>query len=493
MATRVIERTERDHPDALRRAHDGLVTEDEVAPGRFVQRRGPFEHYERTLTPDGDGLHQHVEYRLVIPWFGWLFAWPLRRHLARPRSASPWWAPPDRLDARQVNILGLLAAASLSATFANTLFTQTAHFAADRFGVDNTGLGWGGVVVRLGVVITLPLAALADHAGRRRMLVVTAWVTPLACVLGALAPSFWVLVATQTLARPVGLAMALIVGIIAAEEVPRSSRAWAISVIALAGGLGAGVAVGALRLGDVGADGWRLVYLISLVWVPVALSLQRHLPETHRFIARHPGPQTLPRARFAAIAAVALTSNLFIAPVSFFQNRYLEDIRGYSGGGIALFVLTTATPAGIGMMIGGWIADRWGRRVVILVCTPISTALLVGTYRYPGAGMWALALVGGIIAAVVYPAYQVYRAELFATGARGRANGWLMGISLGGGSIGLVIAGRLIDRGWSFASTMGLLAIGQIVAAIIAFVGYPESAHLELETLNPEDRASADA
>jgi uncharacterized membrane protein required for colicin V production len=31
------------------------------------------------------------------------------------------------------------------------------------------------------------------------------------------------------------------------------------------------------------------------------------------------------------------------------------------------------------------------------------------------------------------------------------------------------------------------MAIGQIVAALLAYRYYPESAHLELEQLNPED------
>lgn len=473
--------------DAALQPRCDLLVEQQIEPGSFVQADGPFQHYTRQVTASDGVVRQRISYRITIPWFGWVFWLPIRHALRRPGQKMPWWAPPDRLTPRQVKVLGLLAAASLSATFSNTLFTQTAHFAADRFGISNTGLGWGGVIVRLGVVITLPLAMLADRAGRRRMLVITAWITPIVCALGAAAPSFWTLVATQTIGRPVGLAMALLVAVVAAEEVPRNSRAWTISVIALAGGLGAGVAVAALRLADLGPDGWRLVYVISLVWVPVAVSLTRHLPETIRFQARHATGQRLPMRRFGVIAAVAISSNLFIAPASFFQNRYLEDWRGYTGGGIALFTLMTATPASIGLIVGGRIADTFGRRTVILVCTPLSTALLVLTYSLPGAAMWGLALCGGILAGVAYPAFQVYRAELFATGSRGRANGWLTAISLAGGSVGLVIAGQLIDRGWSFGSTMALLAIGQVIAAVIAYLWYPETAHLELEQLNPQD------
>src|SRR6185312_7085956 len=234
-------------------------------------------------------------------------------------------------------LLGLLAAASLSAAFANTLFTQTVNFAADSFGIDKTGQGVGGVIVRLGVVITLPFAFAADRLGRRRMIVLTAWLAPLFCLLGAAAPSFWALVGTQTVGRPLGLALALLIGVVAAEEMPRSSRAYALSVLAMASGLGAGVAVIALRLADLGSDGWRLIYVLSAVWFVAAWDLQRGLPETERFEAHramvaaagetvHRG---LHRGRLAVICVVAVAANLFIAPASFFQNRYLDDVRHY--------------------------------------------------------------------------------------------------------------------------------------------------------------------
>jgi len=283
----------------------------------------------------------------VIPWFGWLFALPVRNTLRhRPADQSvPWWSPPDRLEPRHAAILGLLAAASMSAAFTNTLFTQTASFAADGFSIDERAQAVGGVIVRLGVVIAIPFAMLADRRGRRQIIIVTAWVSPLWCALGAIAPNFWVLVATQTVARPVGLALALLIGVVASEEMPRSSRAYALSVLALAGGLGAGVAVIALRLADIGQNGWRLIYLLSLVWLLPAYSLTRQLPETHRFQQRHKIAPPLDRSRFVIISVVAIAANLFVAPASFFQNRYLDDVRGYTGGGIALFTLCTATPA----------------------------------------------------------------------------------------------------------------------------------------------------
>jgi MFS family permease len=475
------------------RPRDDLVGEvvesSEGSTTTFAQHEGPFTSYERTVVDSAGAVEETIRYRIVIPWFGWLFALPVRNTLRRrPHDdAVPWWSPPDRLTQRNVATLGLLAAASMAAAFANTLFTQTASFAADGFGIDERAQGLGGVIVRLGVVIAIPFALLADRRGRRKMIVVTAWVAPVWCALGAVAPNFWVLVGTQTIGRPVGLALALLIGVVAAEEMPRSSRAYALSVLALAGGLGAGVAVASLRLADLGRDGWRLVYLLSVIWLLPAYSLARHLPETHRFEQRHVIAPHLDRRRFAIISIVAISANLFVAPASFFQNRYLDDVRGYTGGGIALFTLCTATPASLGLIVGGRIAEMVGRRAVLAICMPISTLLIVGMFSSSGPTMWLLTLAGGLLAGAAYPAFTVYRTELFPTGNRGRANGYVTALSLAGSSIGLLLVGALVHRGWSYGESMLVVSFGQLLAAVVAYIGYPETAHLELEQINPQD------
>jgi MFS family permease len=225
--------------------------------------------------------------------------------------------------------------------------------------------------------------------------------------------------------------------------------------------------------------------------VLVAVSVGRRLQETRRFVARHPDRPPMPRRRLAIVAMVAVTSNLFIAPASFFQNRYLDDVRGLGAAGIAIFTLSTATPAGIGLVVGGRLADTFGRRLVMGVSLPLSTVLLAATFAVSGPAMWATAISGGIFAGIAYPAMQVYRAELFPTGSRGTANGLLTAVSLAGGSIGLLAVGGLRNAGWSYATAIGLMGIGQLIATVIAVGGYPETAHLELEEINPGDSLPA--
>ncbi|MBI4883164.1 MAG: MFS transporter [Actinobacteria bacterium] len=457
----------------------------------FVQERGPFTHYQREVETEADGtVRETTRYQLNIPWFGWVFALPMRRAIRnrrRPNAPQTWWLPPDRLNERQVRTLALLAVASSAAAFANTLFTQTANFAADSFGVGDQGQGFGGAAVRVGVLIALPFAVLADRIGRRRTIVLLSWLAPIFCAVGAAAPSFPVLVASQTVARPLGIALAMLAVVAAAEDMPRNSRAFAISLLAMASGLGAGVAVASLRLTDLGDEGWRYVYLVSLMWLPVAVSLARRLDETRRYQTVHPIAPRLNRRRLLLIASVAMASNLFVAPASFFQNRYLEDIRGYSGGGIALFTLATGTPASIGLIVGGKLADVVGRRLLILLCTPLSTACIVAAFFVDGPLMWTMALIGGFAAGMAYPAFAVYRAEMFPTGNRGIANGLITATALLSGSLGILLVGYVRDRGVSFGAVLAVIAIGQLIAAYIAYRHYPETAHLELEQLNPGD------
>lgn len=507
-----LERTWNDDPSVvgwLNAPRADLVSErrtdtvDGVAV--FVQDDGPFTAYRRSVTMQRDGTdrcwRETIDYRMEIPWFAWMFSWFVRRHF-NGRSPGPEplrqpaWAPPDRLTVRQVHVLGLLAAASLTSAFVNTLFTQTVAFASDDFGIGDWGRGVAGTVVRLGILFGLPAAFLADRIGRRRVVVVLAWAAPIIASLGALAPNFSILVGTQTISRPLGLALDLLIAVIAAEEMPRSSRAYAVSILAMANGLGASVAVIALPLADIGASGWRLVYVLALVWLVVALDLTRRLPETRRF-ERHrtatyetatSSDRRRGRQRLAIQMAVAFCGNLLLSPASYFQNSFLKEERGFSAGMVSIFTLVTATPAVIGLVAGGRVADRRGRRRMAAGCVPVGAVFIALSFQFQATWMWTAAIAGAIVAAAAYPSLAVYRTELFPTANRGRAAYLILASALIGGSISLLLTGALLDAGWSYGTVMTALVIGPALVSVIVLTTYPETAHRELEELNPEDR-----
>jgi MFS family permease len=500
---RTISREWPDDPgvvQTLERPRDDLVLESRDGDGVYRQQLGPFLAYRRTLTSDPARrvVRETTTFRYSIPWFAWLFAFPVRwalprrgtpptRPPAQHATKTPWWAPPDRLDPRTLTVLGLLAAASMSSAFVNTLFTQTVNFAADDFGVGDQGVGIAGSVVRAGIIFVLPVAAFADRAGRRKMVTAMAVAAPLVSAAGALAPTFPVLVATQAIGRPLGLALDFLIAVVAAEEMPRNSRAYAVSILAMASGLGAGLAVIALPLADLSPGSWRLVYLVALVWLVVAVDIARRLPETRRFERPHVVAPRLDRRRFGVLAAVALLTNLFVAPASLFQNGYLKDVRGFNATTIAIFTLVTATPAGVGLILGGRVADIRGRKVLIATVLPLATVMGVVAFAVGGPVMWTATFLAGTLGGVTYPALAVYRTELFPTGNRGRAAGLLTATALLGGIGGLLVMGTLLDRDWSHGRVMGLLACAQLAVIVVVLRWYPETAHQELEALNPED------
>jgi len=442
----------------------------------FLQKTGPCVEYQRSVeipAATNEDAVEYTQWSLDIPWFGWIFRPLISRHMKHRhhKDRHPWWAPPQTFTAHETLVLALLAAASMVAAFINTLFTQTVAFAADEFGVTTTGQGVAAAIVRVGIVLAIPLAILGDRVG---------------------------LVATQTIARPIGLALDVAVLVIVIEEMPKHGRAYGLSVLALASGFGAGIAVAALPIADLGTSAWRLIYLVALIWVVVALSLRRRLTETPRFIAHHTEPKssrrdtsrktgsTAPRT-LLMVGAVAFIVNIFVATASIFQNRYLKDVRDYSATMVALFTLSTSLPGALGLIIGGKIADIKGRRRVAALCIPLGAALIGLSFLLSSVGMWLGAIAGGVVGALAYPALAVYRGELFPTGNRTTSSFLITVAALLGGSIGLVAGGILIDAGWSYGTVMLSFASISLVASLLILAYYPETANKDLEELNPQD------
>ena len=388
-------------------------------------------------------------------------------------------------------VLWLLALASIPFAFVNTLFTQTVSFAADDFGRTDSAIGVGAAITRWGVIIVPPIALFADRIGRRTMLVAAAWAAPLSAASGALAPNFEWLVVSQSLARPLALVINVLILVILTEEMSRETRARSVGLVAIASSVGAGVAVAALPLADTSDAGWRWLYLLSLIWLPVAFVLQRQLRETQRFTRVQTFTDSMPVARvsrsrlFTQIAAAFLIS-VFIASASVYFVNYLRDERNYNALMVSIFTIVTAMPAGFGLIIGGRIADRRGRRQVGAFSLAIGTLLVVVAFATAGPTMWISQLIGGFFLGISFPALSVYRGEMFPTAHRSAGAATVTACGLIGGSLGLIAAGQLLARGWSYGEVMATLALAPILVMVLVLTKFPETVHRELEDITPD-------
>lgn len=485
---------------ALATPRDDLVAETAGAdPHSFDLAQGPFDHYRRHLevTPVADGRYEvteQIDYHLAVPVWRVLLAWPVRRVLRRPpRDAMPWWAPPDRFDARAARVVASLCSMSVLAGYLGSLLSQTISPAADEFGVSNTTQGDVVALTRIGVFIAIGVTVAADRRGRRPLLLVAATVSCVLAVATAVTPSVWAYGATQTVSRGLATAMAVLIGVVAAEETPARSRAYVVSVLALCAGLGSGMVLWFLPLADVAVWGWRLLFVVPALGVAAVALVARTLPETRRFEVSVPlTPRPLARDRLVLLATVALFASAFAAPASNFMNDFLREDRGFSNTDVTVFQLLVNTPVGIGVLIGGRLADLRGRRVVGAVAFIVGAAAVTARYNTDGTTMWLVAVVGSVVGAAAVPALGVYSFELFGTSRRAQSNGYVTLAGVTGSAAALVFAGRAADS-FGFGATFQLLLVAPAVVAVLVLTRYPETAGLELEDINPDDRAPADA
>ncbi len=505
---RVVQRTLIDdtHLSVLLQPRTDVVTERRLdgvdsEAGRFGPADGPFDHYLRTVVVHGtdpDGRHDTEEvtdFHLAVPIWGLLFVGLFKRAVRRrgvhgEAAAGPrFWEPPDRLDVRAATVLGLLCSVALVAGYLGTVLTQTVTFAAEQFGDDQTAQSATLAAVRVGVLGSLVLVALADRWGRRRLLLGTAVAGCLATSLGAVAPNLIALGLTQAVSRGFATAVVVLLTVVAAEEMPAGARAYAVSVMTLTGALGAGMAVWLLPVADLGPGAWRMLYVLPLVYLPLLAYVGKRLPESRRFEASHvEAPVAGHGGRLRLLAATFFLTSVFSQPASQLQNEFLRHDRGFSATTISLFILVTSTPGFLGIVIGGRLADTRGRRVVASVAVSVGALATVASFLSHGWLLWAWAAVGVLFGAAAVPSLGVYGPELFPTSLRGRANGVIQLVAVAGSSLGLLAAGVMAGH-IGLGRAMAVLVIAPLLVGALVLVALPETAHLELEVLNPEDRS----
>ena len=222
------------------------------------------------------------------------------------------------------------------------------------------------------------------------------------------------------------------------------------------------------------------------------MSLAGGVPESRRYELPHAERAPLPGRRFLLLAASAFLYNLLIAPTTFYENRYLKDVRGYSATLIAVFTLVTGTPGAIGVLVGGRLADVKGRRAGRHDGPDRRRrrqrhGLLVA--RAPGCG--AAKLVTTILAGMAVPALGVYAAELFPTSRRGRRQRLdlgpvdrRLGRRAAAGRASSSTRARPTGRWWRSSPS------GRSSTPRWSSFAYPETARRTLDDINPEDRTA---
>lgn len=503
-----------DEVDELLRPRDDIVLETpaETLGGshRFELAEGPFTSYSRLVEVSpatgpqasqarsstggiapGHQVTETVEWRLAVPWFGPAFNVAVRHAMRTGRTGDgtqPIWAPPRRFTPRAATVMAMLAAAAMLSGYLANAPSELHTYAADEFGADQAAQGMLGAVVRIGTLLAIGVSVLADRHGRRRIVAGAMGAGIAASALAALAPSMVWLGAFLLIGRTANAALGATVVVMALEEIPAGCRAWCLSVLAMSAALGAGVVVWLQPISDLAPWAWRLLFAFPLVALTAARPLLRRLPESRRFETRGRNAVLSGYWRpIALLGAIYLAFGLFLGPIDWFRNEYLRDEHGFSAALVSLFVLGTATPAGLAVYAAGRLADSRGRRIILAVASVAGLGSLVAMFNVSGAALWLAALIGAMLSAGLLPALGVYRGELFPTALRARAATIIGAMGVVGAAIGVGAAGWLRTVWGSFGEVIALLWVGPLLAAAVAVAWLTEHSRQELEELHPAD------
>ena len=156
----------------------------------------------------------------------------------------------------------------------------------------------------------------------------------------------------------------------------------------------------------------------------------------------------LPRGRTAwtmAILIVLLFSKFFyVASLNTFYTFYTIETFGVSVPTAQILLFLFLGAFAVGVMVGGPIGDRVGRKRVIWFSI---LGVLPFTLALPYAGLWgtaALTVVIGLILASASSAILVYAQELL-PGRVGLVAGIFFGFAFGLGGLGAALLGQLVD------------------------------------------------
>jgi MFS family permease len=395
--------------------------------------------------------------------------------------------------------LATAAAAVAVVAFTAALVGQMGGPISNAFDASDSQFSNALAITRLGALIAFVGIAFADRGGRRRSILIGVAGSAVMCGISAFSPNLVFFTAAQVLQRAFLIMTATVAGVAVVEEAPEGARAYATSMLALAGGFGFSISVIMLPLADLGRQAWRIPYVFGAFTIFLAAPIARRLVETTRYSALasrtdvHRGRVRDIRNegygnRFLLLAAIALLLNVFSAPSSQLTNKYLTEVHNYSNSGIALFrTVTTGIPGLFGLVLGGRLAEAQGRRSVAAVALAIATASQMVFFLGGGALLWVMSGTSIIAAGAGGIALGTLGVELFPTETRSTSNGLLGVIGVLGSVVGFVLVGTLSHTDGTIGRAIALCGIGSLFAALVLVPLLPESRAQQLDDVSPTD------
>lgn len=392
--------------------------------------------------------------------------------------------PKPRITSAARRIVFLTAIIGFISAYAASQMSHTLPFARISLDLTEGEMSTIFAGVRAVSLVGVVFSMIADRSGRRRPLLGAFALVCLASLMTAFVPSLTAYVVSQSLVRVGVVAVAAISIVIIAEEVPAGLRALALGFYGLAGSMGVGLGLILLPIAEGTDNAWRLLFGLASLGLLAFPLLNRFLPESRAFAPAPAFPFTKALGmglgkHFWPLAGVSFFVAAFSSPAfDFVLERLINDLDWDTGA--ARFLLIVFSGVGtIGLLVGGRLADRIGRRPTSAIALAVGLVGGIGFYTLDSGWFLALSIfLSTLGATMLTPSLAAQRAELFPTRLRATAGGWITNIAILGSIAGFLGGGAMIDS-YGLAVTISFLGLGLIIA-ILLVLRLPETKGMDL-------------
>jgi MFS transporter, FSR family, fosmidomycin resistance protein len=227
---------------------------------------------------------------------------------------------------------------------------------------------------------------------------------------------------------------------------PNLRRSLGMSIYVTAGtvGVASGPLVGILLFGGFGIQGTGWLVLPGLVTGGYLLWRMRGKPKVVTAAVRSSGLAAhVPVFALAAVIAVMMSRSWTVGAFQAFTPTWYEQL-GYGPAFYGPLATTLVLSSAAGTIGCGSLADRFGRRAVIMATLVLSIPAILLFCLFPGPWAFGSAILIGFLAASTAPLMLLMAQQLMASRA-GLASGLVMGLGFVTGAIGVPINGAIAD------------------------------------------------
>ena len=415
---------------------------------------------------------------LARRWYSGGLLLYIASHVLPSEPKTSTFRPSDRRIVFLTSVIGFIAA------YAASQMAHTLPFVRLSFDLTEGQMSLMFAGIRAASLLGVLFAIAADRSGRRKPLLGAFALMALGSMLTAFIPTVPVFVFSQALVRISIVAIASISIVLISEELTPGVRAFGIGLYGLAGSLGVGLGLLLLPMAEASDDAWRILFAFSTLGLLLFPLLARFLPESRAFT---PG-SSIPFVKalgmglskhFWPLAGVAFFVAAFSSPAfDFVLERLINDLSWESGAARFLLIVFSGIGA-VGLLIGGRMADRIGRKPTTI--TALAIGLIGGVGFYLLDSGWFLAasiFLATLGATMLTPSFGAQRAELFPTRVRATASAWVTNVAIVGSIAGFATGGILIDR-IGLPATVSTLGVG-VVISIFLVTRLPETQGMDL-------------